>query len=112
MDPRTGNLFAGLPPHPPPDERFDELCRTAGLRVERIVSWGHTTAAGEWFDQETDEWVVLLTGAARLRIEGRAELLFMRPGDWVFLPARVRHQVEWTDPVGRTVWLAVHAVAE
>src|SRR5262249_41428938 len=106
------NLFAGLPTAAPQVEQFDELWRTAGLRIERIVSWGHATAAGDWFDQESDEWVVLLTGTARLCIEGRAELLEMQPGDWVFLPTRVRHRVEWTDPTDPTVWLAVHALRE
>ena len=31
----------------------------------------------------------------------------MGPGDWVNIPARVRHRVEWTDPKQKTVWLAV-----
>jgi cupin 2 domain-containing protein len=63
----TGNLFAELPTIPPSDEQFDPLLSRAGVKVERIVSWGHATAAKQWFDQNTDEWVVLLTGAARLR---------------------------------------------
>ena len=32
----------------------------------------------------------------------------MGPGDWVWLPARCRHRVAWTDPDAPTVWLAVH----
>jgi cupin 2 domain-containing protein len=108
----SGNLFADLPAAPPPGERFDALLSRAGVKVERVVSWGHATAPGEWFDQETDEWVVLLAGAARLRVEGRTELLDLRPGDWVLLPARVRHRVEWTDPTRPSVWLAVHVAAE
>lgn len=111
MEPTTGDLFAALPVTPPPGERFDALLERSGVRVERIVSWGHATAPGEWFDQAADEWVVLLTGAARLRIDGRDALLEMKPGDWVFLPARLRHRVEWTDPAAPTVWLAVHVTA-
>jgi cupin 2 domain-containing protein len=108
----TGNLFAGLPPAPPPGEQFEILLRRSGLKVERIVSWGHVTAPGEWLDQDADEWVVLLAGAARLRIEGRGDLLDMRSGDWAFLPSGVRHRVEWTDPAGPTVWLAVHIAGD
>jgi cupin 2 domain-containing protein len=108
VDPTTGTLFAGLPAVPPPAEVFDTLCQARGVRIERIVSWGHATAAGEWYDQAADEWVVLLTGAAHLLVDGRADVLHLRPGDWVFLPARLRHRVEWTDPAGPTVWLAVH----
>lgn len=109
MSPAIGNLFAAVPAAPADAEHVETLWQTAAVRVERIVSWGHATPAGEWLDQDTDEWVVLLTGAARLRIDGRADLLDMTPGDWVLLRARLRHRVEWTDPAGPTVWLAVHA---
>ena len=112
MDLAAGNLFAGLPSAPPSGEQFEALLSRAGVKLERIVSWGHATPPGEWFDQDADEWVVLLAGAARLRIEGRAELLEMRAGDWVYLPARARHRVEWTDPVRPSVWLALHAAAD
>ncbi|NTV46153.1 MAG: hypothetical protein HGB11_06455, partial [Chlorobiales bacterium] len=37
------------------------------MRLERIVSEGHATPGGEWFDQEWDEWVILLSGSATLR---------------------------------------------
>ena len=104
----AGNLFAGIPAAPPPGELFATLVAGPWGRVERIVSWGHAAPVGEWYDQAADEWVVLVAGAAHLRIEGRPELLEMRPGDWVFLPARLRHRVEWTDPAAPTVWLAVH----
>lgn len=45
----------------------------AGVRVERIVSQGHVTPPGQWYDQDWDEWVSLLSGAARLRVEGEAD---------------------------------------
>ena len=93
----TGNLFTPLPPQSPV-ETLSVLWQKVGVRVERIVSRGHVTPPDEWYDQQTDEWVALLSGAARLRIEGRAEFLDMRPGDWLLIPARVRHRGEWTDP--------------
>ncbi|MBN9523742.1 cupin domain-containing protein [bacterium] len=108
MTPPTGNLFAVLPALGPAEE-FRPLWEKPGLRVERIVSRGHATPPGEWYDQNADEWVVLLAGAARLTVEGCPEPLELRPGDWVLLPARVRHRVEWTDPDRDTVWLAVHS---
>ncbi|HEY1192067.1 MAG TPA: cupin domain-containing protein [Gemmata sp.] len=107
----AGNLFVGLPATPPADERFDVLVERAGWKVERIVSWGHATAPGDWFDQATDEWVVLLVGRARLQIEGEAAPRELGPGDWVLLPARVRHRVAWTAEGAPTVWLAVHSTA-
>ena len=89
------------------EERFDTLLDRPGLRIERIVSTGHVTAAGDWFDQPRDEWVVLLEGWALLEIEGRGELR-LAPGDHVHIPAHVRHRVTETPPDGRTLWLAVH----
>jgi cupin 2 domain-containing protein len=101
----VGNLFSGIPA-PGGNEWLQVLLQTSGCQVERIVSRGHTTPPGQWYDQETDEWVVLLSGAARLRLEEKE--LEMKPGDWVFLPARLRHRVEWTDPQVDSVWLAIH----
>lgn len=106
---RSGNLFAGLPAAAPPAEVVETLAQTGAVRIERIISWGHVTPAGEWFDQLTDEWVVLLAGVAHLCVEGERGPRELRSGDWVFLPARVRHRVEWTDPARPCVWLAVHA---
>jgi cupin 2 domain-containing protein len=101
------NLYTHVPVHLP-EELVEVLCRTPHLRVERIVSHGHRTPEGQWYDQDTDEWVLLLSGAAHLRIDGQSELVAMRAGDYLFLPAHLRHRVEWTDPEHDSVWLAVH----
>lgn len=100
------NLLAQLPP-PGEDEAFEPLLERPGLRLERIVSRGHVTPPGTWYDQEQDEWVMLLAGAARLEIEGQG-IHALGPGDSVFLPAHCRHRVAWTDPNAPTVWLALH----
>jgi cupin 2 domain-containing protein len=102
-----GNLFAGVPPALP-DELVELLWQTPNLKVERIVSRGHATPPGQWYDQDRDEWVVLLKGSAGLRIEGRDQPTELRPGDYLLLPARMRHRVEWTAAGEETVWLAVH----
>ncbi|QSA95525.1 cupin domain-containing protein [Methylococcus sp. EFPC2] len=104
---RLGNLYRDLPPDRSA-EAFDTLLQKRGLRLERIVSRGHVTPAGEWYDQDMAEWVLLLRGAARLRIEGRDELIELAAGDYVHLPAHRRHRVEWTDPECDTIWLALH----
>lgn len=102
-----GNLFTALP-QPAPQEFMQTLIQAGPVRIERIISRGHTTPEGQWFDQETAEWVVLLQGAASLRIENQGELLTMQPGDYIYLPAHLRHRVEWTDPEHDTIWLAIH----
>jgi cupin 2 domain-containing protein len=101
------NLLENIP-RELPEELIEELVRTPGARLERIVSRGHRTADGEWYDQEWDEWVVVLSGSARLRIEGEPDDVSLRAGDSLLLPAHVRHRVEWTDPTADTVWLALH----
>lgn len=104
---RVRNLLGDVP-SALPEELVEELVRTPGARLERIVSRGHRTPDGEWYDQEWDEWVVVLAGRARLRIEGEADVIALGAGDSVLLPARVRHRVEWTDPAVNTVWVALH----
>jgi len=89
-------------------ERFDELARGEGVRVERIVSLAAASAPGHWDDQETEEWVLLVSGAARLEEEDPPRTLELAPGDWVRIPAGCRHRVAWTAEDGPTVWVAVH----
>ena len=100
------NLLDDLPPAGS-DEVFEPLLERAGVRLERIVSSGQSTPPDAWYDQEQDEWVMIVAGAARLCIEGQG-VFDMKAGDSVFLPAHCRHRVEWTDPRQQTVWLALH----
>jgi cupin 2 domain-containing protein len=51
--------------------------------------------------------VILLQGAAVLRFEGESAPRRLAPGDWVHIPARMRHRVEGTAAEATTVWLAV-----
>jgi cupin 2 domain-containing protein len=102
-----GSLFPGVV-QPTIEEQFTELARGCSFRCERIVSHGHVTSPGEWFDQPDDEWVVLLTGSATLAIEGEATFRELHPGDWLLLPAHRRHRVERTDATQPTIWLAIH----
>jgi cupin 2 domain-containing protein len=101
------NLFEPIPPHLT-EEIFQVLLETDSFRLERIVSTGQATPPGEWYDQDTDEWVVLLTGGAGLRFEAEREPRVLRPGDHLLIPAHCRHRVEWTDPSRPSVWLALH----
>ncbi len=90
------------------DEYFEPLLERKGIKLERILSRGHSTPEGEWYDQTQDEWVMVVRGAAQLCIEGRDELVNMQAGDYILLPAHCRHRVEWTSPEEETVWLALH----
>ncbi len=105
MVPSASNLFAEIPSSLR-EELVETLTATNAVRIERIVSLGHTSPEGFWYDQDTDEFVVLLKGAARLKFED--DTIEMRPGDYVEIPAHRKHRVEWTTPNEPTVWLAVH----
>ena len=105
--PSVDNLFSSIPGEMP-QEITDILLETTGFFLERIVSQGQATPEGEWYDQETHEWVLLLSGAAGLLFEGEEQERVLRPGDYVLIPAHCRHRVAWTDPERKTVWLALH----
>ena len=103
----TTNLLEHLPPAGA-EEDFTALIARPGLHVSRIVSFGHASPDGFWYDQPHGEWVLLLAGAARLRFADEAGDRALKPGDCVDIAAHRRHRVQWTDPAGPTVWLAVH----
>ena len=103
----NGNLFDHIPKDLP-DEVFQTLAQSKSMKIERIISRGHATPDGEWYDQSQNEWVILLSGAALLTIEGRPEPVKLTAGDYLMLEAGLRHRVDWTDPDQESVWLAVH----
>lgn len=105
--PSVRQIYAAIPERLP-DELFEILAISEHQRIERIVSLGHASPEGFWYDQEQDEFVILLRGAARLRFEGE-DPVEMKAGDYVAIPAHCRHRVDWTDPDQPTVWLAVHS---
>ncbi len=106
--PAAGTLFARVQVCSASGELFDELLARPGLRIERIVSTGQASPPGFWYDQADGEWVVVVSGEARLLIAGEPQARALRPGDWIHLPPHCRHRVEWTTPEQPTIWLAVH----
>lgn len=101
------NLFTNLPAELP-EELFQTFLTTTHFRIERIVSAGHASPDGFWYDQDEHEWVLLVKGAARLRFEDDDATIELRSGSFINIPAHRRHRVEWTDPDRPTVWLAIH----
>ena len=97
------NLFAGLPALER-GEFFEDLWRQGRVCIERILS----SAAPDpvLYDQEQDEWVLLLEGQAVLELNG--EGIELGPGDYLFIPAHTPHRVLETRPAPRCLWLAIH----
>jgi cupin 2 domain-containing protein len=100
------NLFDAVPVGAA-DEEVVVLAGGSGARVERIVSCGHASEPGFWYDQDRPEWVALLQGEAALEFAD-GECVRLRPGDYLTIAAHVRHRVAWTSAEPPAVWLAVH----
>jgi cupin 2 domain-containing protein len=101
---RPQNVFSDLSGEPG-SESFLKLVETAGLTIERIVSRSHASPKNFWYDQDRDEWVLVLKGEAVLEFEGGRKVR-MKHGDHLRIPKHQRHRVEQTSE--ETVWLAVH----
>ena len=104
--PIMNNIFSAIPATLP-DELVEVLLAADNVRIERIVSLGHASPPGFWYDQDQAECVIVLQGMARLRFE-HGEPIQMKPGDFINIAAHSRHRVVWTTPEEPTIWLAVH----
>jgi cupin 2 domain-containing protein len=89
------------------EELFTTLLATSSFRIERIESHGHASPPGFWYEQATAEWVLVVSGSARLEFEGDPPI-DMPAGAYVNIPPLRRHRVVWTDPQQPTIWLAIH----
>jgi len=98
------NLFGDVPTQCP-EELVQTILANCNVRIERIVSYGHASPDGFWYDHVQNEGVLLAQGAARLRFEDT--VVAMKPGDFIDIPAHRKHRVEWTTPDEKTIWLAV-----
>ena len=88
-------------------EYLETLFDKGPVRIERIISRGHRTPEGEWYNQDGDEWVAVLQGEGRLAFEDHT-IIDLHPGDWMLLKAHRRHRVEHTSRDPECIWLAVH----
>jgi cupin 2 domain-containing protein len=100
------NIFSELPADLD-EEIFQDILKTANVRIERIISRGHSSPADGWYDQEEDEWVIVLEGSAVILMEEGNREVHLEKGDYLNIPAHARHKVLWTAPDQLTIWLAV-----
>jgi len=100
------NIYSSIPANIP-QELFQDILITDTFKVKRIVSKGHASPKDFWYDQDQNEWVILLKGRAGLLFEGNDNIIELKPGDYINIPAHLKHRVEWTDPDIETVWLEI-----
>lgn len=99
------NLFSNIPSQLP-DEIFEDLVITPNVRIERILSQGHSSPEQGWYDQNENEWVIVLQGTGTLVFEDGRHIV-LNAGDYINIPAHDKHKVASTDEEQVTVWLAV-----
>ena len=100
------NILNNIPANLP-EEVFETIIKTDEVKIERIISYGHTTEINKWYEQSKNEWVIVLKGKATIRFENDS-LHKLNIGDYLNIPACVKHRVEWTEENCETIWLAVH----
>ena len=100
------NLFMNLPIDND-KEIFEEILSSDKISIERIVSQGQVSPKQGWYDQEKDEWVLILQGEGRILYDDGREFSLAK-GDYLNIPAHTKHKVIWTDPKKATIWLAIH----
>ena len=100
------NIFKDIPLNIQ-EEITEKIISSGKFRIERIISGGHSSNEDFWYDQEENEWVIVLKGKAILEFFGENELIEVNEGDYINIPSHKKHRIEWTDPENKTIWLAV-----
>ena len=99
------NIFSNIPAELP-DEIFEDILITEKLRVERIVSKGQTSPETGWYDQDENEWLIVLSGYGVIEyING--DKVPLKQGDYLNIKAHEQHRVIATSADEATVWLAI-----
>lgn len=109
MNNEIKNIFE-LPEQLPGEELFETLFETSWhndqISFKRIISTGQTTPEGEWYDQEQNEWLIVLQGSGELSYEDNSRIK-LTTGDYLYIPAHQKHRVEYTSTEPPCIWLAL-----
>ena len=91
-----------------PEEIFETIVQAEHIKIERILSKGHSTPPKSWYNQDFDEWVLVLQGAASIEFDNLKSPKSLNKGDFLWIPAHQKHRVVWTPADTVTIWLAIH----
>jgi cupin 2 domain-containing protein len=100
------NIFEDIPINLPA-EIFEKIIEDRDFLLERIVSDGHSSPPNFWYDQEKNEFVMLICGSAKI-IYYDGISFSLSAGDYLIIPAHQKHRVEETDKNQKTIWIALH----
>ncbi len=99
------NLFSDIPEEIP-EELFESILSTQNIKIERIISYDHSSPESGWYDQDENEWVLVLSGYGVIEFDDGREIT-LKAGDYYNISAHEKHRVKSTAPEEKTVWLAV-----
>ncbi len=100
------NIFNTIPTNLS-EELFEDIISKDKIKIQRIVSQGHITIEGEWYDQDDNEWVIVLQGAATISFKDEDDIS-LKTGDYINILAHKKHRISWTSESEKTIWIAVH----
>ncbi len=88
------------------DEVADTLYFSQNTKVERIISMGHKSPDGFWYNQSEDEFVILVQGSAKLEFENNEEIC-LEKGDSLLIPAYKKHRIIYTSINPQCIWICI-----
>ncbi len=89
------NIFKNLPDNLT-EEVLENLASSSQVKIERIISKGHSSPSFGWYDQDQNEWVIVLKGQAEITFENDSTVL-LSAGDYVNIKAHQKHKVKGAD---------------
>ena len=98
------NIFDEIPVDKS-EEKFFEIFKNEKIKIEKIVSNGQISPENFWYEQEQNEFVLVLEGYAILEFENRE--VELKKGDCLNIKAMEKHRVKFTSLDEPTVWFAV-----
>ncbi|CAK1696843.1 cupin 2 domain-containing protein [Vibrio crassostreae] len=99
------NIYADIPSSLP-NEMFNALISNENIRIERILSHGHSSPEEGWYNQDENEWVMVLEGQGVIEFDD-GRVVTLSKGDYINIAAREKHKVIGTVENVVTIWLAV-----
>lgn len=98
------NIFDEIPVDKS-EEKFFEIFKDEKIKIEKIVSNGQKSPQDFWYEQEKNEFVLVMEGFAIVEFEDfEVEL---KKGDCLNIKAYQKHRVKFTTLDETTIWFAV-----
>lgn len=99
------NIFDDIP-NKIEEELIETLVRTKNIKIERIISDNHSSPENFWYDQDKNEFVIVLQGEGTILFEDGNQVT-LKKNEYLNIPAHFKHRVEGTSSDEKTIWLAI-----